>query len=40
MNIEQDNEKMDIKLRDQIQRENIQLEEIKRNRDIIRNESE
>ena len=40
MNIEQDKLKMDNKLRDQIQRENVQLEEIKRNRDIIRNESE
>jgi len=31
---------MEIKLKDQIQRENSQLDEIKRNRDVIRNESE
>ena len=31
---------MEIKLKDQIQRENSQLDEIKRNRDIIRIESE
>ena len=31
---------MEIKLKDQIERENMQLDEIKRNRDIIQNECE
>jgi hypothetical protein len=38
MIVEQDNEKMNLKLKTEIQREEAQLDEIKRNRDIVRNE--